>query len=698
YMKMKKTLLLSLLSLASLSVWGQSVVRITQLGADYAAAPPTVSFRVYWDSAPDNITHLDSVWLFVDYQPIAANGSLGAWTPATLSAPAANAPGTVIAGSLNGRGFYLRGTTPTFSSTVTVALDGLVAGDRFNWCAYASDYPPNATEGAGYYELHGTPPFLINGAITEPTRHYTGCITSLTDRTGCPGLVPSPTAVTDFTVSEDTICVGEGVTLEAIATGATMYSFNGGQTWIPATASTTTIVFPTHDTVYTVHVANAAGCSATAPAETVTVHPLPIATFNSPPSTACAGSLVTLTVGDGSGSYCFSQHCSASVHNPYASGNDDPTEYDCIFESATCTFETSNSYAVTMPDSGNVTVCVRVVNEHGCLDSACITIGVMPVSVPVLAGGGAYCDNADLSCFGETGYSYQLQDGLTQAVGAPLSGAGAPLNFPITVTGAYTVVATDVATSCVVRSNAQAVTVDTSPTAPARITADYTCSNSPVTLTVSGGSNGSGARYEWGTGATPGVSPLSPAVTVANFIDTPSVVTTYWVRRIGTTACRDTTAGVTLHVPVAVINGTVGRDQPVGAGQCQIGLVPAGGYCRDLIADGAICYTGCQNKEDPTKTLEMKAARSANGTSTTPPACPAGWRRIYASELQCYETYTGTDGGHTTVSDTGQSQGNSCISSGTCYIANAGGGTAFCSGPPYSTWRWSCGYATICVR
>ncbi|MDR2361461.1 MAG: hypothetical protein LBD91_01890, partial [Prevotellaceae bacterium] len=112
--------------------YGQSVVRIEQLGANNTTTPPTVSFHVYWNEEPDGGRHLDSVWLFVDYQPIAANGSLGAWMPATLANPTATAPGTVITGSLNGRGFYLRGTlTPTFSSTVTVALSGLAASDRF---------------------------------------------------------------------------------------------------------------------------------------------------------------------------------------------------------------------------------------------------------------------------------------------------------------------------------------------------------------------------------------------------------------------------------------------------------------------------------------------------------------------------------------------------------------------------------------
>ncbi|MDR2361735.1 MAG: hypothetical protein LBD91_03310, partial [Prevotellaceae bacterium] len=43
--------------------YGQSVVRVEQLGADYVATLPTVSFRVYWDTPPDNVRHLDSVWL-----------------------------------------------------------------------------------------------------------------------------------------------------------------------------------------------------------------------------------------------------------------------------------------------------------------------------------------------------------------------------------------------------------------------------------------------------------------------------------------------------------------------------------------------------------------------------------------------------------------------------------------------------------
>jgi uncharacterized protein (TIGR02145 family) len=94
--------------------------------------------------------------------------------------------------------------------------------------------------------------------------------------------------------------------------------------------------------------------------------------------TACAGSTVTLTA-SGGGSYCFTYGCSACGRNPYTTGNDAPTEYDCLFASDTCIFRADNSYTLTMPDSGVVTVCVRVVNAHGCVDSACVTIDVYPV-------------------------------------------------------------------------------------------------------------------------------------------------------------------------------------------------------------------------------------------------------------------------------------------------------------------------------
>jgi hypothetical protein len=84
----------------------------------------------------------------------------------------------------------LKGNDSTdYSSTFTVQLINVPA--KFNWCAYVSDYPPNTTLNNGTYTLKGSPPFTINTSITESSKTYAGgCITSLTDATGCPGLIP----------------------------------------------------------------------------------------------------------------------------------------------------------------------------------------------------------------------------------------------------------------------------------------------------------------------------------------------------------------------------------------------------------------------------------------------------------------------------------------------------------------------------
>jgi uncharacterized protein (TIGR02145 family) len=221
-------------------------------------------------------------------------------------------------------------------------------------------------------------------------------------------------------------------------------------------------------------VKTAEGCSATA-GVTVRINPQPVPAFINPPSTACAGSTVTLTA-SGGGEYCFTQECAACVRNPYLTGNDLNGGADCNVLATSCTYTADATYTFVVPESGSVTVWVKIRNAYGCIDSVSTTIGVVAPPTPVLSGSGTYCDNAALSCFGETGYSYQLQDALTQAVGAAQTGAAASLSFPVTATGVYTVVTTDAATGCVVVSDAQAVTIQALPA----------MTNDNGTLTLSG--------------------------------------------------------------------------------------------------------------------------------------------------------------------------------------------------------------------
>jgi hypothetical protein len=99
------------------------------------------------------------------------------------------------------------------------------------------------------------------------------------------------------------------------------------------------------------------------------------------------------------------------------------------------------------------------------------------------------------------------------------------------------------------------IAVATAPTAPTGLSSNITaiCNgiSTSATLTASGGSTGSGAVYEWGTGATVGSNPLWPSITTANtYAVTLNTATTYWVRLKGTTACTATTAGVMTLIDV----------------------------------------------------------------------------------------------------------------------------------------------------
>jgi hypothetical protein len=234
-------------------------VSLTSLSANYAATPPTVTFRIDWPAGAKDCRHLSDVWVFVDYRSAAGAGT-NHWeralvnaTPTLVSTDAGSSV-TRVAG--NNRGFWLHGVSGSYSATLTVPVT--VSGSRFSWCAYAIDYPPNATEGNGVYNLHGTTPFVVNGTtLGAGVRTYTGCITSLTDATACPGLLPTAPQIVSLSADPPTIRSGESATLRAVATHAAAYSFDDGQTWRPGA---TLIVKPTATTTYKVKMKSLAGC------------------------------------------------------------------------------------------------------------------------------------------------------------------------------------------------------------------------------------------------------------------------------------------------------------------------------------------------------------------------------------------------------------------------------------------------------
>ncbi|MDR2362417.1 MAG: hypothetical protein LBD91_06770, partial [Prevotellaceae bacterium] len=340
-------------------------------------------------------------------------------------------------------------------------------------------------------------------------------------------------------------------------------------------------------------------------------------------------------------------------HNPYNSGNDAPTEYDCLFEGDTCAFGADNSYTLTMPDSGNVTVCVRVINAHGCVDSACVTIGVIqaPPAAPVLAGGGTYCGNASLSCFGETGYSYQLQVGSMLSVGATQHGANAPLDFPITTTGAYTytVVATDTATGCTAVSNAQALTVNALPAAPTGASNNSRCGSGTVTFSAT---PPTGCTIDWYNAASGG-STVTDGYGVSSFASSITATTTYYAQaRDNTTGCVSATrlpVTATVHpdVAAAVISGNASNTCP--AITVTLTATAAGATTFTWYRNGSQVQSSTSNAYTATSsgnyTVQGKNANCTGNTSALKVVTISACRDVPGCNgLELYQTTSAVDG------------------------------------------------------
>ncbi|MDR0693686.1 MAG: hypothetical protein LBF81_00085 [Prevotellaceae bacterium] len=184
-----KKILLSFLSLMGLGfpAFAQSHINIELLSATYTT--PAVQFRVSWDAIPEGVCHNSKIWLWVDFIKIENNQPSGSWTRATVAHPS---PGTVA--EETNKGFWLQGNAGNYTQIVTVALTNIPANTTFNWCAYASDCPPNVTFDKGTYTFKGTTNFIVNSpAQTITTKTIAkadltvNSSSTFTDATACPG-------------------------------------------------------------------------------------------------------------------------------------------------------------------------------------------------------------------------------------------------------------------------------------------------------------------------------------------------------------------------------------------------------------------------------------------------------------------------------------------------------------------------------
>ena len=287
------------------SVAANATVKVTPISTDYSAQK--VTFKVEWTNSP-SAPYNNRVWVWIDFCPI-SGVTPGGFAPATVTG-ATITSGSGSTSTLNGRGFFITGSTTNSGTTVTATLNPVPSG-KFNWCVYGSDYPPNAIINGSSYTLKGTPPFIVNGTNLGAgvTSYSGGCITSITDATGCPGLFPLPTT-TSLSANPTSICNGSSAILTASASGAASYSFDNGSSW--QTTATKT-VYPTTTTNYTLKVRSSTGCISS-DSKTASVTVKQKVTQDNPTNTCGCASGLTIV-----GNYC--RNLTADAASTYTCNN-----------------------------------------------------------------------------------------------------------------------------------------------------------------------------------------------------------------------------------------------------------------------------------------------------------------------------------------------------------------------------------------
>lgn len=189
--------------------------------------------------------------------------------------------------------------------------------------------------------------------------------------------------------------------------------------------------------------------------------------------------------------------------------------------------------------------------------TACTDFSSAPTSI---TGNTTVCNNTNTTLTATGGYAapgsyYQWGTGTTvgnNIIGGQ-TGASITVN-PGTNSATYWVRRMDPAPCNLTTAGVtQLVTVVAPSTQPNNITGTNSiCSGSSTTLTANGGTHGTGAVYQWGTGWVGNA--IIAGETGASITVSPTSNTTYWVRRIDTAPCNTQTGGPTYNVTVTQIS------------------------------------------------------------------------------------------------------------------------------------------------
>ncbi|CAF0728610.1 unnamed protein product [Rotaria sordida] len=347
----------------------------------------------------------------------------------------------------------------------------------------------------------------------------------------------APTGITGTT----TICNGNSTTLTVaggtVGTGVTVQWFTGSCGGTSAGTGNSITVSPTSTTTY--YVRYAGTCNTTTCASTsVTVNTLSVApTGITGTTTICNGGSTTLTVAGGTvGTGVTVQWFTGSCGGTSAgTGN-----------SITVSPTSTTTYYVRYAGTCNTTTCA----------STSVTVNTPSVAPTGITGTTTICNGGSttLTVAGGTVGTGVTVEWFTGSCGGTSAGTGNSITVSPTSTTTYYVryAGTCNTTTCASTS----VTVNQPSVAPTGITGTTTiCNGGSTTLTVAGGTVGTGVTVQWFTGSCGGTS----AGTGNSITVSPTSTTTYYVRYAGTcntTTCASTS--VTVNTPSVAPTGITG--------------------------------------------------------------------------------------------------------------------------------------------